>query len=426
MSLAMDWHKDRPTLLSINNYYYRRGGADVVFLEQNRMLREIGWNVAPFSMNHQDNLKTEWSKYFVDEIEFGRDYSFREKVINAQKVVYSFEARDKLDKLIADIRPGVAHMHNIYHHISPSILGLLNKRGIPAVMTLHDLKLLCPAYKMLAQDGVCERCKFGKVHNVVIHKCIKNSRTLSTLIFVETIVHRLLRSYEKGVNRFIVPSRFYLEKMVEWGLERERFTYLPNFVDCDTYRPNYSPGKSFVYFGRLSPEKGLQTLIKAAAAARVPLSVIGTGPNENELKQLSAKLAADVTFHGYQTGDALFGLVRNARAVVLPSEWYENAPLSIMESYGCGKPVIGANIGGIPELIREAETGAIFESASVERLTELLQRFTEMSDTELETMGRNGRSWMKEEFTPEKYMDRLLRLYQEVGCATPIAKDVGF
>jgi len=218
------------------------------------MFHEMNWNVASFSMRHPDNLDSKWSGYFVDEIEFGREYTIAQKILNAQKVVYSFEARSKLDKLITATDPTIAHLHNIYHHISPSILGLLRERDIPAVMTLHDLKLLCPAYKMLTNDSVCERCKPGKIRNVVTHRCIKNSLSLSALIYIESVVHRLIRSYEKGITRFIVPSQFYLEKMVEWGLERNRFSHIPNFVNSSHYKPLFQPGKAFVYFGRLSSE----------------------------------------------------------------------------------------------------------------------------------------------------------------------------
>ena len=415
MTLDEAWHTGSPTLLSINNYYYGRGGADVLFFEQNRMLREIGWNVAPFSMQHPNNLQTSWSKYFVSEIEFGHNYSRWRKLVNAEKVIFSIEARRKLSKLIDHTSPDIAHAHNIYHHISPSILGLLRRRKIPTVLTLHDLKLACPAYKMLTHDGVCERCKPNKLHYVLRHKCIKNSLALSTLVFMESVVHYLLKSYENNIDRFIVPSRFYLEKMVEWGWDRERFSYISNFVDCGLYRPEYKVGRPFVFFGRLSLEKGLHTFINAAAAAQVPIQLAGTGPEEQGLKELAAQTGADIAFLGYRTGEDLFDVVRNARAVVLPSEWYENAPLSVMESYALGKPVIGADIGGIPELIRNGETGATFESGSVDDLTETLRHFMDLSHEELQSMGRQGRAWMESEFTPEKHSERLLSLYAEVG-----------
>jgi glycosyltransferase involved in cell wall biosynthesis len=163
------------TLLSINNYYYYRGGAETVFLEQNKLLERQGWKVVPFAMHHPKNMSTPWSAFFVDEIEFGQDYSFAQKLLRAPKVIYSIEARRKLNRLLNQVKPDVAHAHNIYHHISPSILSLLKGRGVPTVLTLHDLKIACPAYHMLAPDGICERCKGGHLYNVVANRCIKGS-----------------------------------------------------------------------------------------------------------------------------------------------------------------------------------------------------------------------------------------------------------
>ena len=414
LSSNIAWRAGAPTLLSINNYHYRRGGADVVFFEQNRMLQELNWNVASFSMHHPENIDSSWSKYFVDEIEFGHEYSVWQKLVQAQKVIYSFEARRKLNSLINDANPQVAHIHNIYHHISPSILGLLKKRGIPTVLTLHDLKLACPAYKMLAHDGICERCKPKKTFNVIVNKCIKGSVPLSALVYLESLVHQILRSYN-NVSRFIVPSRFYLEKMVEWGWDRSRFSYIPNFVDCEQYQPSHMAGKPFVFFGRLSHEKGVHTLIKAAAMANVPVHIAGTGPEEQALKELAVQTGANVSFMGYHTGEDLYNIVRNARAVVLPSEWYENAPISVMEAYALGRPVLGANIGGIPELIRIGETGDVFISGSVEDLASKLVQYTNLPDDDLVEMGRQGRAWIKSEFSASKYRDRLLEVYADIG-----------
>ena len=406
-----------PTLISINNYYYRRGGADIVFLEQNRLLAKSGWSVVPFSMQHTRNLDTPWSRYFVKEIEFGEPYSMWEKIVRVQKAVYSFEARRNLDRLLDSVRPDVSHSHNIYHHISPAILGLLKRRGVPTTITLHDLKLLCPAYSMLTNDGICERCKNGKLYNILIHRCMKGSLALSGIVMVESSLHRLLGSYKDNVDRFVVPSRFYKEKMVEWGWDCGRFVHIPNFVDVVSYRPDFSVGKAFLYFGRLSPEKGLVTLVRAAAMARVPVWIAGTGPQEPSLRKFAETAGADVTFLGYLTGEALHNAVRSSRATVLPSEWYENAPLSMMESYALGTPVIGAAIGGIPELVRERETGFTFQSGSVESLAAALRRVADMPDQQLAEMGRNGRAWMESDYTAERYRDRLLELYADMGVS---------
>jgi len=240
--------------------------------------------------------------------------------------------------------------------------------------TLHDLKLACPAYNMLTHDGICERCRGGKLYNVLLHRCIKGSAALSAVVLVEAVLHRLLGSYQKNVSRFVVPSRFYIEKFCEWGMPRALFSHVPNFVDVARYTPRYTPGDSFVYLGRVSREKGLATLIRAIAKTHARLSVAGTGPELEQLRALAAQLGANVAFHGFLTGEALHELVRNARAVVLPSECYENAPMSVLESYALGKPVIGARIGGIPELIREHETGLSFVSGDEASLAARLRR----------------------------------------------------
>jgi glycosyltransferase involved in cell wall biosynthesis len=405
------------TLLSINNYYYYRGGAETVCLEHNRMFEEAGWAVVPFAMKNPHNLPSRWSGYFVEDIEFGNSYSLGEKLIRATKVIYSFEARRNLGRLIDAARPDISHAHNIYHHISPSILGLLRQRQIPVVLTLHDLKIACPAYNMLARDGICERCRGGRVYNVLIHRCIKQSATLSAIALAETVVNRLIGSYQRCVSRFVVPSRFYIDKLCEWGWPRSKFTHVPNFVEAERYRPQYEPGRAFIYAGRLSREKGLATLIQAAAASGSRLMLAGTGHQLEELRELAVKLKADVTFLGFLTGDALHAAIRSARAMVLPSEWYENAPMSVLEAYALGKPVIGARIGGIPELLQENGTGQGFVSGSVESLTAVLRNMTESSDAAIEEMGRRARLWVEKEYSASRYRTRIASIYGELGVS---------
>jgi glycosyltransferase involved in cell wall biosynthesis len=403
------------TLLSVNNYYYYRAGAETVFLEQNKMFQQSGWNVVPFAMQSRKNLSSPWSKYFVDNIEFGERYSLPAKLIRVPKVIYSFEARRKLARLIDETRPDVCHAHNIYHHISPSILSLLKQRSIPVVLTLHDLKIACPAYSMLAPDGVCERCRGGRLHNVLLHRCIKNSVALSAIVMLEAALHRLLRTYSSCVGRFAVPSRFYIEKLCDWGWPRSMFSHVPNFVDANRYRPQYKPGKCFVYVGRLSREKGLATLIRAAALSGCRLLLAGTGPQLTELRALAAKLGADVRFPGFLSGESLHEAVRSARAVVLPSEWYENAPMTVLEAYALGKPVLGARIGGIQELVYEQETGLGFTSGDVASLVAALRDFAERPDGTIEDMGRRARQVVAKQYTAELYQQRVISIYRELG-----------
>ena len=414
--------KPAPCLLSINNYFYPRGGAEVIFLEQNRLFESAGWRVVPFAMQHPNNLPTEWAKFFPDEIEFGRSTDISTKILHAARVIFSMQARERIRTLLKQVRPHIAHAHNIYHHLSPSILPTLRTAGIPVVMTIHDLKLACPAYTMMAANKPCERCRNGRIHNVVVHRCIKGSLALSTLILIETFVHRLLRIYDENVQRFIVPSRFVLEKLINWGWARDRFVHIPNFVNVEAFRADRPIGRRFVYCGRLQNLKGVETLIRAAALARQPITVIGGGPEEQRLRALRATLRADIEFLGHLDKHALTSTIETARAIVLPSEVNENAPLSLLEGYAAGRPVIGARIGGIPELVREEQTGVLFPSGNVEALAAILDRFATQSDARLSEMGTAGRHWVEQDFTATRYRNRLLDLYRSVDGATAVAE----
>jgi glycosyltransferase involved in cell wall biosynthesis len=406
-----------PRLLSINNYFYRRGGSEAVFFEHNRLFEEAGWSVVPFAMQDSLNVQTPWEEHFAAPVDFSNAKSTRLRLAAAAKLIYSLEARRRIRQLSTLTHPSIAHAHNIYHHLSPSILGELRRLGIPVVMTLHDLKIACPAYKMFTHGRVCERCRGGALHNVIRQRCIKGSLAMSALVWLESTVHRRLDLYQKNVTRFVVPSRFFLSKLTEWGFDPKRFVYIPNFIEVGGPSPGPLSGKAVIsYVGRLVPEKGVATLIRAAARAGVPLRVVGTGPEEPALRQEAAGSGADISFTGHLSGAELRAAIADARAIVVPSEWYENAPISVMEASAFGRPVIGARIGGIPELIHEGETGFLFQSGDVESLAAVLARVQAASPAALDDMGRAGRAFMQAEFTPAHYRNRMLELYRNVGA----------
>jgi glycosyltransferase involved in cell wall biosynthesis len=404
-----------PTLLSINNYYYRRGGAESVFLDHNALFEEDKWQVVPFAMKHGSNLPTPWDRYFVDEIEYGARYSAREKLVRATRVIYSVQARRLLSELLDASMPDLCHAHNIYHHISPSILGLLAERSLPVIMTLHDLKIACPAYNMLTHDGVCERCRGGRLYNVVLNRCIKGSLSLSALAMLEATLHRAIGSYRNNVARFVVPSLFYAEKLQQWGMPADKFRHIPNFVASEKLQPNFLPGERVLYFGRLSTEKGLRTLIHAASKIACKVEIAGTGPDLSALRKLAVDLGVDVKFLGFLSGNALHDAVRASRAVVLPSEWYENAPISVLEAYALGKPVIGADIGGIPELVRPGITGSLFPSGDANALAAELDSINGMENSLVAEMGREARRLVETRYTASRYRMQMKQLYQEFG-----------
>lgn len=404
-----------PKLLSINNFFYRRGGSEFVFFEHNRLLEQAGWEVVPFAMRDPRNLPTPWSAHFADPVELAAAQPLRRKLVAAGKLIYSLEARRRVRRLLQLARPTIAHAHNIYHHLSPSILPELRQQGVPVVMTLHDLKLACPAYKMFSNGAVCERCRGGRLHQVVLQRCIRGSLGMSALVWIESALHRVFDVYAQNVTRFVVPSRFLQSKLTEWGVDPTQLVYIPNFVDTEAL-PARPGGRGFIYIGRLMPEKGVATLIAAAAKARVPLSVAGAGPDEASLRERASACGGEVRFLGHLQGVELLDAIAAARAVVVPSELYENAPISVMEAAAMAKPVIGARIGGIPELIREGQTGVLFESGSVDSLAEALRRVEALPEDSIEQMGRAARRWMQSEFSPSHYRERMLSLYGNLGA----------
>lgn len=404
-----------PKLLSLNTYNYRRGGSDAVFLDHDALFREAGWETAVFTMQHPKNLPSAWSAFFPAELEFGHHYSFWQKIAMAGKVIYSWEARNQLEKLLDNFLPDIAHAHCIYHHLSPSVLTLLHERAVPTVMTAHDLKLACPAYKMLNKSGICEKCKHGNLTHVILNRCIHDSLITSSLIAVESAIHKALGLYKKNLDRVITPSRFFRQKFLEWGWPAEKLVYIPNFLDYSQYTPLYTPGQYFLYFGRLAPEKGVDTLIRAAARAKVQVKIAGTGPSEQALKRLAQTCGADAQFLGYCSGDNLKDLIRQARAIVLPSQWYENAPISILEAYASGKPVIGARIGGILEMVSSEQLGWLFESSNMEQLADCLGDVRDMAEDKLVEMGRQARKHVADNYSKDIYVTEINKLYSSLG-----------
>ncbi len=374
-------------LLALNTYHYRRGGSEAVFFDHNSLFESLGWDVAVFAQHHPLNDPSPWDKYFSDEMEFSEASGIKEKLHMAGKFIYSFEAKNKLEQLLKKFQPDIAHGHLLYHHLSPSVMKLLKDRGVPTVMTAHDLKLACPAYTMLNKNGICEKCINCNLLNVVKNRCIQDNLIQSTLVAVESTVHKSLGLWRKNLDKIVAPSRFHRDKLIEWGWDSSSVEYIPNYIDSNNFTPQYQPGDYFLYFGRLAKAKGVATLIEAAKKTGARLMIAGTGPDEEALKAQAGN-SDSIKFLGYRSGDDLHQLIREARAVVLPSECYENAPISVLESGASGKPVIGANIGGIPEMVLNGETGLLFDSGNSDSLTESMNILKNSDDSSIQAMGK--------------------------------------
>jgi len=394
-------------VLYANNFFYLRGGSERVFFDEAALLESHGHEVSYFATQSNKNLPTPFSQYFVSELEY--------KLKNIPRFIYCFESKKKMAHLIQDLKPDLCHLHNIYQDISPSVLPAIKARNIPSVVTLHDYKLICPNYNMTHDGKVCEDCRDGRYYKCMTNRCKQGSYLYSVIPTLEAYVHRALNIWKQNVDCFISPSNFLKNKMVEFGWAESCIEVIQNFLPLEKYAPHYEPGDDFLYLGRLSAEKGLPTLLEAfqSLPSHSRLTVVGGGPLEEHLKQLASGNRR-IVFTGYLTGAALARVTQNARVVVLPSECYENAPMSVIEAMAYGKPVIGARIGGIPEMVIDGVTGFTFESGNATDLREKLFHVLNLSNKSLESMGRAARRSAEQYFSAENHYQKLMTLYKKV------------
>lgn len=404
-------------LLNVHRYGYRKGGAEAVFLDHAELFADRGWDCADFCMAHPKNLPSPFADDFPPHFE---PRSGIRGLLDVPRFIYAREAKQRMAQLADRFQPDIAHVHGLYHQLTPAVLEPLAVRGIPIVYTLHDFKLLCPAYNFFTPRlGVCERCAGGHFWQCAANSCLHDSRAVSAVYALDAYVHRWRNSFD-SVNAFVMPSRSILEKHREHGLPAEKLHYIPNFFETTTdatvepeliaaARAEY--GRYIAYFGRLSAEKGCAQLIEACATAGLPLVLIGEGPEEQRLRGLADRSETPVYFTGYHSGDALWALVEGALAVALPSIWYEIAPKSVLEAMARGKPVVASAIGGLPEQIEDGVTGLLAEPGSIPALAAALSRLAELDDVALETMSRRARERASSSFSTDRYYGTMMELY---------------
>lgn len=397
-------------ILLINKYLYPEGGDAVSTLATGALLSKKGHDVLYWGMEATENPPMPHREYFVSHVDYNKKPGLQ-GLRMALNILYSFEAKKKIDALLKKVRPDIVHLSNFAHQISPSILHVFKKYKIPTVMTLRDLKLVCPYWYLLLNGKPCEMCKGGKYYWCFIHRCTKGSFSKSALNTMEMYLHHKILHIYDLIDIFISPSVFVKDKVKEMGFKKETI-YLPNFVDTTDYIPKFnSMEKVICYFGRLSKEKGLIALLDAIKGVDIKLKIIGQGPLEEKLKsKVEREKMEHVCFSGYKVGEDLRNEVRLSMAVVLPSEWYENNPRSVLESFALGKPVIGSRIGGIPELVKDGITGLTFEPGNPRDLRNKIQVLVKDPDKIIE-MGKNARKFVETKFNPEIHYQELIKIY---------------
>lgn len=403
-------------VLIANTYHYLRGGDCTYSFGLANLLKSNGHEVVHFAMQHEHNLDSEYSSYFVSNIDYScalNNVGLLSASRVASRSIYSLEARQNIRSLIKATNPHIAHFQSIHHHLTPSIIYPLREANIPIIWTLHDFKLICPNSHFMCAGLICEQCKKTKYYNAVLKRCKKGSRASSLMACAESYIHRLLK-IENSIDQFIAPSQFLRSKLIEYGINKERITYLPNFVSRQEPKAKVQRHK-IVYAGRLSHEKGIDTLIRAVAGIKdANLMIIGDGPLRDELEYLAKSIAGRrVTFLGHRSHEEVQALISDASCIVIPSTCYENCPYSILEAYALGIPVIGSRIGGIPELVDDGVSGFLFQPgdefdlrAKIQKLITNSERLSRMSESALQKIEIG--------FTPEYHYSRIIELYNHL------------
>ena len=407
-------------VLLVNKFFRPGAGAETAFFATRAMLTEAGHEVMDFAMASADNDPSPDARYFAPERDYAGGGSAFHRVRDAGASVYSLAARRAIRRLLRERRPDVAHLHNIYHQLTLSIVDELAAQDVPMVMTLHDYKIVCPAYTLYTEGAPCRRCVDGHPLHVIPHRCIKRSTAASALGAAEAVLARARGSY-RAVHAFISPSRF-LADLAATAVPADRVHVVPNFLAAAcASEPEISADREPIAFfaGRLDEVKGVRELLSAFRHVRPPgrLVIAGDGP----LRQLVVD-AADrdprIQYVGRVSAEEVAHQLRRAALMVLPSLWEENCPMIVLEARAAGTPVVAAPSGGLPELVEDGRDGLLIDPREPRALAAGIDRL--LTDAALRVaMARRGAERFERDHRPERHRPRLLAVYRTAMSARP-------
>ena len=406
-------------ILLCNKFYYRRGGDCIYTMNLEQMLKAHGHEVAVFSQQYPLNEPSPWSKYWPSEFKMKPSATMFDSLMRPfgrGSVVGKFEAL--LDDFFGPVNAKasvsddsrsqyqgcVVHLNNIHTQLSPILAELAHLRGIRVVWTLHDSKLVCPCYTCMRDGQWCEEC-FTDKRAVLRNGCMTGGK-LGAYIGYREAMKWTPERLQACVDTFICPSQFLADTMIRGGYSQEKITVLHNFIEASKVdSPNLTKGDYYLYVGRINQVKGLRTLCKAAAQLPHKLIIVGDGELKPELEAQYAD-APQIEWRGQQQWAQFRPLIEGARFMVVPSEWLENNPLTIIESLSLGTPVLGAEIGGIPEMI-SGENGMTFKSGNAEALKQAIQLMFSKKDINYEAIAAEALHNHSDQY----YYDQLLKIY---------------
>ncbi len=399
-------------ILIVNKFHYLKGGSEKYYFELAKLLQEKGHEVAFFSMQNEKNVETGCKEYFVPQIDLNNSSKLK-----AFDVIYSKENKKIMEKALDDFKPDIVHLNNFQRQLSASIIDPIKKRNIPIVFTAHDVQAICPAITMLDQNkNICEDCMRGKYVNCIKKKCNKGSTLKSIIGAIEGKYYRNKKIYSKKIDYIITPSEFYRKKFIEDGIDENKIEAIHNFVDMNLYDLDTKDEGYALYFGRLSKEKGVLNLIEAfSKIEQGKLYIAGEGEEKENIEKFIKEnnLQEKISLLGFLNQDEMKKKIKNCKFVVVPSIWYENCPYSVMETLAIGKPVIGSNIGGIPELVQNNKNGYVYEYNNTQELSDKMKQLFENQKI-VDEFSKNAKEIAKELYSKEIYYKRIEKIYSNL------------
>jgi len=384
----------RMRVLLIHNRYLQPGGEDIVFEAEKSLLERYGHEVITFM---EDNSRL-------------RKINPLKIVVNA---IWSMETQRKIRKLIEEKKPNVVHFHNTFLKISPAAYYAVKEKRIPVVQTLHNYRIICPGSLLMRNGHVCEDCLRRVVPwRGVVCGCWRNSRMGTAVVTAMITFHRLIGTWTKQVDMYIALTKFARQKFIEGGLPAEKIMVKPNFVYPDP-GPGEGGGRFALFVGRLSPEKGIKTLLNAWSllSNKVPLKIVGTGPLIRDVENIVKKLPS-VEWLGWRSREEIYTFMKRADFLVFPSECYEGFPMTLVEAFACGLPVIASRLGAMTEIVEEGRTGLLFDPKNFEDLAAKIE-WAWMHPKEMEEMGQEARKEYEMKYTEERNYKILMSIYQK-------------
>lgn len=404
-------------ILIINSFYYARGGDCVHALALEQSLKAAGHEVAVFAMRHPQNQPSAWQGYWPENVEYGERLGMAASAKAAVRSTYSKDVARRLLRLLAEFRPDVAHLHSVHHHMTVSVVDALWRAGVPAVWTLHDYRVVCPATHLLRDGRPCSLCAGGRYWNCVIHGCKGASHMRSLAASVESFLSTARGVYRRRVAHFIAPSEFLARTVVCMGIPGSKVTVIPNPVAAAKWTQDATTARhGALYVGRLSKEKGVDGLLRAHTRSGLgELRIIGDGPEGEQLRALAASLGTAVRFDRWLDRSAVREALNSAAVLCVPSLWYENCPTVVLEALAMKTPVMASKLGGLTELLDDGRCGVLVPPGDEQAWADALRDAVSGPEA-LAEKAEAGRKRVLERHDPARYMRRLETVYAAALC----------